>query len=161
VLAALFCVLLAWRWDSARLRPPQPNDRRWPVIGEFVRDELPQNAIVFAMIHSGSARYYSGRQTLRWDWVPNEQLEASLAFFRAKGYEPFLLIEDWERKQYTERFGPYTKLGTLDWPPTASYGGPTRADIFNMADRDRFVAGERVNTRTIGTVAALPYGEVR
>jgi hypothetical protein len=150
IVAALVVLFLAWRWESTGLKPPPANERRYAVIGEYVRDQLPPNAILLSIIHSGSVRYYSGRTTLRWDWLPAEWLEPSLAFLRSNGYRPLLLIEDWERSQYTERFSAQSKLGSLDWPPIATYHGGVRADIFDPEDRQRFLAGERIETRIIG-----------
>jgi hypothetical protein len=151
IVAGLFVLLLAWRWETTGLKPPPANERRYAVIGEYVRDQLPPNAILLSIIHSGSVRYYSGRSTLRWDWLPAEWLEPSLVFLRNNGYRPLLLIEDWERPQYMERFSTQTKLGSLDWPPIATYHGNVRADIFDPEDRDRYLAGERIATRIIGT----------
>ncbi len=148
--AALALAVMAWRWDSAGMHPPRPNDRRFAVIGEFVRDELPQNAILLSMQHSGSVRYYSGRSTLRWDVLPAEWLEPSLTFLRRKGYRPLLLLEDWERPQFTRRFAAHTKLGALDWQPIATYSGEVRTDIFDPADQG--LAGPPEGPRTIGTV---------
>jgi Dolichyl-phosphate-mannose-protein mannosyltransferase len=150
IVAGLFVLLLAWRWETTGLKPPPANERRYAVIGEYVRDQLPSNAILLSIIHSGSVRYYSGRSTLRWDWMPAEWLEPSLVFLRSNGYRPLLLIEDWERRQYMERFSTQSKLGSLDWPPIASYHGGVRADIFDPADRDRFLAGETIETGIIG-----------
>ena len=104
IVAGLFVLLLAWRWETTGLKPPPANERRYAVIGEYVRDQLPSNAILLSIIHSGSVRYYSGCSTLRWDWIPAEWLEPSLVFLRSNGYRPLLLIEDWERRQYMERF---------------------------------------------------------
>jgi hypothetical protein len=149
IVAAMFLLLVAWRWDATGLKPRSEMDRRYAVIGEYVRDELPPNAIVVSLLHSGSVRYYSGRQTLRWDWLAPEWLEPALSFLRANGYHPFLLIEEWDRAQFVERFTPSTKLGTLDWPPVASYQGDVRVDIFDPADRPRVASGEDISTRFI------------
>jgi hypothetical protein len=161
IAGAIFVLLLAWRWETTGLKPPSANERRYAVIGEYVRDQLPPNAILLSIIHSGSVRYYSGRSTLRWDWLPAEWLEPSLAFLRSNGYRPLLLIEDWERSQYMKRFSTQSKLGSLDWPPIASYHGNVRADIFDPEDRDRFLAGERIATRIIGTPPAAARAGVR
>jgi hypothetical protein len=145
--AAVCLVVMAWRWDSAGMQRPRPNDRRFALVGEFVRDELPPNAILLSMQHSGSIRYYSKRVTLRWDLLHPEWLERSFAFLRTNGYQPLLVLEEWEQPLFRERFGAHTKLGALDWQPIATHSGEIRTDIFDPADQ----GGSRqpVPTKTI------------
>lgn len=135
--AAVCLAVMAWRWDSAGMQPPHPNDRRFAVVGEFVRDALPANAVLLSMQHSGSIRYYSGRSTLRWDLLHPEWLERSLAFLRTNGYHPLLVLEEWEQPLFRERFGAHTQLAALDWQPAATYSGEIRTDVFDPADRGR------------------------
>ena len=135
LVVACFVVFLAWRWDATGLKPIRPHDRRSAVIGEYVRDHLPANAIVFSIFHSGSIRYYSGRLTLRWDWLPPDWLDRSVAFLTSNGYQPFLLIgEDWERAQFLERFSGHSKFGSLGLTPVATYHGGTRADLYDLGN---------------------------
>jgi hypothetical protein len=141
-------VLMAWRWDSAGMQPPHPTDRRFAVVGEFVRDHLPSNAIVLSMQHSGSVRYYSGRPTLRWDLLDPQWLDRSFAFLRSKGYHPVVLLEEWEQPEFTKRFGVHTKSGALDWPPIATYSGEIRTDIFDPADQRRSRTPETIRAAT-------------
>ncbi len=148
MLIGLFCVLLAWRWDTSGVRPIEPGQRRFAVIGHFVRDQLPENAVVFAMIHSGSVRFYSGRATLRWDWLAREWLDRAVTVLRANGYRPYLLIEDWERAQFTRTFSEYSDLASLKWTPLATYRGGVRADIFELHS-DGSAQRDRVATKTI------------
>jgi hypothetical protein len=150
-LAAVCLAVMAWRWDSAGMQPPHPNDRRFAVVGEFVRDELPANAIVLSMQHSGSIRYYSGRSTLRWDLLHPEWLERSIAFLRTNGYHPLLVLEEWEQPLFRERFGAHTKLGALDWQAIATYSGETRTDVFDPAD----LGGSGLPTATKTIEAAI------
>jgi hypothetical protein len=145
--AAACLVVMAWRWDSAGMQPPQPNDRRFAVVGEFVRDELSQNAVLLSMQHSGSIRYYSNRVTLRWDLLHPEWLERSLAFLRTNGYQPLLVLEEWEQPLFRARFGAHTKLGALDWQPIATYSGEIRTDVFDPADQGG--SREAATTKTI------------
>jgi hypothetical protein len=133
--AAACLALMAWRWDSAGMQRPKPNDRRFAVVGEFVRDELPANAILLSMQHSGSIRYYSNRLTLRWDLLHPEWLERSFAFLRTNGYHPLLVLEEWEQPLFRERFGGHTKLAALDWQPVATYSGEIRTDVFDPSDQ--------------------------
>jgi hypothetical protein len=150
LIAAACVMLMAWRWDVLGLHPPRPFDRRFAVVGQFVRDELPPNAIFISMQHSGSVRYYSGRSTLRWDWLPAEWLDPAVAFLRANGYRPLFLLEEWERPLFTERFGAHTTIATLDWPPIATYSGAVNAHVFDPADRGR--SASSIKTRTIQAV---------
>ena len=136
-LAILCFGVMAWRWDSAGMRPPAPNDRRFAVVGEFVRHELPQNAIVLSMQHSGSVRYYSDRLTLRWDLLDSQWLDRAVAFLQAKGYHPFVLLEEWEQPRFREKFAGHTTLATLDWQPVATYPGEIRTDIFDLVHPDQ------------------------
>ena len=136
-LAVLCFGVMAWRWDSAGMRPPHPNDRRFAVVGEFVRDELPQNAIVLSMQHSGSVRYYSGRSTLRWDLLDSQWLDRAVTFLQTKGYHPFVLLEEWEQPRFKEKFAGHTKLAALDWQPVATYPGDIRTDIFDLAHQSQ------------------------
>jgi hypothetical protein len=157
LLAVLFCMLIAWRWDAAVARgfqPLQAHDRRFELIGEFIRDQLPPNAVVLTIIHSGSVRHYSGRVTLRWDWLPPEWLDPALTFLKTNGYRPYLLIEEWERPQFVERFSGKSNVTVLDWPPVATYHhrGGIQADIFDPDDRGRYLAGHQVDTQIIGPV---------
>ena len=138
ILVGLFVVLLAWRWDSSGLRGLRAGpaaDRRYEFIGHFVRDELPPNAVILAMMHSGSVRHYSGRTTLRWDLLPPEWLDPALAFLRSKGYRPYVLVEEWERPRFVERFVGYSDLGPLNWNPVLTYRSGDRADIFELTPR--------------------------
>lgn len=80
------------------------QERKYPLAGAFVRDRLPQNAIVLAAQHSGSIRYYAGRPTFRWDLLSPSRLDQALATFRAQGYEPFLVVDGGEYEQFRKRF---------------------------------------------------------
>ena len=75
--------------------------------------------MVLSVQHSGSVRYYANRITLRYDWLPPDQLDAAVRDLTAKGYQPYLVVDDWEQKEFQTRFGPASALGKLDWPPVA------------------------------------------
>ena len=149
LVAACFVVFLAWRWDTTGLKPIRPHDRRSAVIGEYVRDHLPPNAIVLSIFHSGSIRYYSARLTLRWDWLPPDWLDRSVDFLTANGYQPFLLIgEDWERPQFVERFSGHSRFGSLGLTPVATYKGGTRADLYDLGNPNQPTASATITPRS-------------
>jgi hypothetical protein len=151
VLAVIVIGFLTWRASREELNGLQPlgaYGRRFAVVAEYVRDELPQNAIVFSMIHSGSVRYYANRPTLRWDWLPGEWLDGSLEFLTKSGYHPFLLIDDWERPQFIERFGSRSRWGALDWAPLATYRGNVRAELFDLGQRNGTIPTRWIGERS-------------
>jgi Dolichyl-phosphate-mannose-protein mannosyltransferase len=80
-------------------------EQKYPVVGTFVRDHLPDGAYVFAMQHSGSIRYYSGRQTVRWDMLDRGSLDHAVSALRASGHEPFVVVDEDEDAEFRRRFG--------------------------------------------------------
>ena len=148
LVAACFVVFLAWRWDVTGLKPIRPHDRRFAVVGEYVHDHLPPNAVVFSLLHSGSVRYYSGRLTLRWDLLPADWLDRSLAFLTSDGYRPFLLVEEgWERTQFVQRFSDHSRIGRLDLTPVATYSGGTKAYLYDLGNPHERTGGATIGRR--------------
>jgi hypothetical protein len=92
---------------------------KYEVAGRYVAQHLPQNAVVLAMQHSGSARYYSGRVTLHYQWIPADRLDALLAALRQRGREPYLLLEDWEEPDFRARFAAQQGVRALERAPMA------------------------------------------
>jgi hypothetical protein len=80
------------------------QERKYPLAGEFVRDQLPETAFVLALQHSGSIRYYANRPTLRWDLLSPTHLDQALTILRAQGYEPFLVVDAAEYETFRQRF---------------------------------------------------------
>lgn len=108
------------------------GERRYIDVAEFASDHLPKNAALFATQHSGSLRFYSGRITLRFDWVQKEWAAAVPAAIERAGYHPYLIVDDWEIPQVRFQFG-FPPESTLPWPIVAhmrELGGLT---VFDMA----------------------------
>jgi hypothetical protein len=107
------------------------GERRYIDVGEFAADELPRNAALFAVQHSGSLRFYSGRLTLRFDSVLKEWAAGVPAAIERAGYHPYLIVDDFEIPQVRQQFG--LPDSPLPWPIVArmrELGGIT---IFDMA----------------------------
>jgi hypothetical protein len=151
-IAALLGLIAGWYWSTAVSRGlliQRAGERHFVDVGSFVRQSLPPEAVVLAVMHSGSVRHYSGRMTLRWDLLPPYWLDPALAFLRAKGYVPYLVMEPWEEEQFRARFQGHSDLSALDWPPMAKSEGQGGTRIYDPGDRPRFVFGERVKTWAI------------
>jgi hypothetical protein len=124
-------------------------EARYEAVGNFVKKELPENALLIAFQQSSSLRHYAGRLTLRFDLLAPEWLETAVATLRERGYRPYFVIEDVEVALFQERFQHASPLGRLDWPPVAALQGPTVVQIFDPGDREKWIAGERLVTRPV------------
>jgi hypothetical protein len=108
------------------------GEQRYIDIAEFAADHLPANAALFAVQHGGSLRFYTGRLTLRFDWVRKEWAAGVPAAIERAGYHPYLIVDDWEIPQVRTQFG-FEPDAPLRWPIVArmrELGGVT---VFDMA----------------------------
>ena len=96
---------------------------RFATVGEHIAAHLPEDAIFVASLHSGSARYYSGRMTIRYDFIAAEQLDAVLAHVERAGYSAYILLDDLEAPGFISNFSGHSAVGALDWPPIADVSG--------------------------------------
>jgi hypothetical protein len=119
--AAALIGVLAWNgYAEARDRFAftTESERKYALIGRHA-GRLPERAVLLALQHSGSARYYSGRPTLRWDLIQPRDIEPVLARLRELGYEPYFLLEAWEVADFRRHFAQAGPIGALDWAPVA------------------------------------------
>jgi hypothetical protein len=80
------------------------GEQKYVDVGQYLDRTLPRNAVVYSLQHSGSVRYYTGRLTLRYDYLEPDWLDRSIDFMQRAGYEPFFLLDDWELPLFQERF---------------------------------------------------------
>jgi hypothetical protein len=125
----------------------QRLEGRFRNTGHVVRDRLPPNAIVFTVWQSGTVRYHAQRAAIVWDSLAPESFDAALGWVRARGYEPFLLLERWEEPAFRERFTGRSVCGGLDWPPRFEIDRQVR--IYVPSDRDAYLAGRPLATEHI------------
>jgi hypothetical protein len=104
-------------------------EQKYPAAGAFVRDRLPERSYVFAMQHSGSIRYYAGRQTIRWDLLDREWLDRAVSAMQAAGYEPYAVLDIDEVEAFRNRFRADSPRAVERMVPVATIG-PTRVFAF-------------------------------
>jgi hypothetical protein len=92
-------------------------------------------AAVLAVQHSGSVRYYANRITLRYDWVAGNDLDTVIRDLRSNGYQPYLVLDDWEEADFKGRFARLSRAGRLDWPPLARVAGNPEVRIYDLTAR--------------------------
>jgi hypothetical protein len=124
------------------------GEQKYADAGRYVANSLPSNSIVLAMQHSGNVRLYSGRLTLRYDILPPAWLDRALDHLRREGYEPYLLLEDWEVERFRERFAGQQGAALVDLPPLAAM--PDRKVLLFAGDPSQRGPGTAIMPRTHG-----------
>ena len=118
----------------------------FPRSGRMVGSRLPHNALVVTSRFSGSVRFYGSRPALVWDVLDSASLDRAMAFARAKGLEPYLLLDSAEEPAFRSRFAA-SELGRLDWPPQIEIAPQVR--LYQPAARERYLAGETIITEYV------------
>jgi hypothetical protein len=80
------------------------GEQKYADVGGHVDRTLPKNAVIYAMQHSGTVRYYADRLTIRYDYIDQDWLDRSIAHLQSAGYEPFFLLDDWELQLFQQKF---------------------------------------------------------
>ena len=127
----------------------QRLERRFRTTGDVVRDRLPARAVFITVWQSGTLRYHAGREAILWDALAPDALDDVVHWLGSQGFEPHLLIEEWEEPLFRERFSATSPIGALDWPPRFEIERQVR--IFSPSDRARYRAGENVRTEFVIT----------
>jgi Dolichyl-phosphate-mannose-protein mannosyltransferase len=109
-------------------------EQRYLTVGEYVASALPERAVLVCMQHSGAARYYSGRITVRYDLMRPTDLDLVVEELRRLGYYPYLVLDDWEEAKFRDRFQGQSALARLDWTPVAQLHA-NQVRIYDPADR--------------------------
>jgi hypothetical protein len=118
-------------------------------IGRYLDARLPRRAVLFSMQMSGSARFYGRRLTVRYDFLPPDQLEPVVQELIVRGFEPYFLLEAWEEAKFRGQFAPSSRLGELDWPPCAETAPGSMVRLYNPLDREKAARGARVATEVM------------
>jgi hypothetical protein len=137
-LAAVVGVIAVRGFDYARDRSAfdTAGELRFRVIGEAIAQRLPENAVVLAMQHSGSVRYYAGREIVRWDQVPPDRLDRLMKRLRRLGRPAYLVLDPWEVPEFQKLFAHRSPLGSLDWPPAIELER-VEVRVWELGDRAR------------------------
>jgi hypothetical protein len=90
------------------------GEKRFETVGRYISDHTPYRAVVFAVLHSGSVRYYSGRSTVRFDWVPPDRFETMVAHVKQRGFIPFVLVDQGEAEVFQQRLAGSRKWDAID-----------------------------------------------
>jgi hypothetical protein len=92
----------------------EAEKRRYLDAAIYLDTTLPPEAVVLAMQHSGSIRYYTGRLTMRWDVLDPGALDVAVAALMARAVPVYAAIESWEEEDFRRRFARQQTLTRLD-----------------------------------------------
>jgi hypothetical protein len=126
-------------------RTIQAKEARYVTIATRLREISGDNAVVLAVQHSGSVRYYAGRMTLGFEALPPPWLDKAIAWLIERGVHPYAVLEDWEIRNLRSRYAGQASLALFDTPivqhalvfvfdlkPDSSV--PARTEVIDAAD---------------------------
>jgi len=105
-------------------------ERRYPDVANLVKSHTADGAVIISMQHSGTVRYYAGRQTVRFDWLDEAWLDRAVDWLQAHGLRPYILLEEWERPMFRERFEARNRLGGLAFRQVFVYKNPATPAVY-------------------------------
>ncbi len=95
------------------------GQRRVVLMGRYLQQALPPNAVVLAFQQSGAIAHYTGAPTVRHDMLDAITLDEAVATLIRRGHRPTLVIDEaFELADFRAKFGA-SRLGGLEWPPRA------------------------------------------
>jgi hypothetical protein len=98
------------------------GERRFTRVVEYVK-QLPPNAVFVTLLHSGSIRYYTGRDILRWELVDAASFDTAVDYLRARGHEVYLVADDGDVVEFRSRLGNTRAARALDHEKPVDLGG--------------------------------------
>jgi hypothetical protein len=110
------------------------GEYRYRVIADYVREHLPERAVIVAMQHSGSTMLYAGRPIIRYDVTDRDHLAAAIDAARDAGYHPYVVADDWEVRNSATAFEVPNRRGPLDWPPVAKMESPANTGVWDLLE---------------------------
>jgi hypothetical protein len=119
--------------------------QRVETVADYVRANLEPGAVLVAGEQSGSLRYYTARSILRWEAATPATMSDSIGRLELLQRPVYIILDAWEDAPFRSKFVGVSG-GALDWPPMLEAGTSHRTRLWRVSDRDRFQAGERLNT---------------
>jgi hypothetical protein len=117
VITAVVILLAGWGlWTGRTAFHVRADEARYVAAGRFAR-ELPENAVILANQHSGSLRYYANRITMRFEWLDADMYGEAIDHVRRLGRPVYVVLDDWERDVFLQRYASAADLSWLDEPP--------------------------------------------
>ena len=85
-------------WDIQNL------EARYPLVGQWFQVNTPATSVALAGQHSGSLRWYGGRETIRWDLLRPEELVPTVRELESRGATVYAALEGTEQQGFDAKF---------------------------------------------------------
>jgi hypothetical protein len=128
-LAACAIALGSFRYTRAKgIFTLAEGERKYPRVASLVSRTIEHPALVLAMQHSGSLRFYAGIQTARYDLGSPQELGDTLLQVSRAGGHLYLVTEDWELRQIRDS----DRAFLLEGPDELGFVEPSRVTLFRL-----------------------------
>lgn len=104
------------------------TETRYKVAATAATD-VPARTVFVSFSHSGSLRYYTGHDVLRWDWMDSRSIDAALDYLGARGYHLYWVGDPHEREMMAARFAGTRFLGRLAMAPSRTVADVQLIDL--------------------------------
>ena len=136
MLMCALCVASSYQFSRDwHLFTSKDFEQRHIKAARYVEQLTPETAVIICVQHSGSVRYYAHRITLRYDSIYEHRLDTTLRELAAKGYRPYIVVDDWEEVEFRKRFAAKNRAGALDWKPVVRVLTSPEVRIFDPEGR--------------------------
>lgn len=113
------------------------DERKYADVSRYIADHTDADAVMVSMQYSGAIAVYTGRQTLRFDQLDPLWLDRAVDSLQSSGRHPYFVLQNREIEIFRQRFRAVSRLGALDWNPTAAL--PGAVFVFDSSAADAHV----------------------
>ena len=106
----------------------QSGDARYARAVDYAK-RLPDRSILLSNAHSGTLRFYTGRDILRFEAIRPEELDKATAQLQHQGYALFLIGDEFEIDHFRNLFAGTRTAAALPKKPRAELGGVLVYDL--------------------------------
>jgi hypothetical protein len=109
IAVAALAALMAFSIRTAKVRYAfelKSGERKYAYAADFVQRQLPSNAVILSMQHSGSIWFYTRLPIVRWDYVESDKLDSVVGWLKRNGHAPYVVVDEEEFNRLEDRFRP-------------------------------------------------------
>jgi hypothetical protein len=142
-LVPVVIVVLTPRHEIENIRLQAQWHLRLHLMGAYLREALPPNAVILTYAHGGALSLYTARPIVRLDMIEPGALDGVVSDLLEGAYRPvFVLDMAVEHARFVDRFKG-SRYIALDWPARAEFASELSVLYVDAADRESFVNGDR------------------